>query len=303
MNQQANVKPKPATASLVKTDPNSPALLVTGRDQVTVKAGTVFAGVTFDKDTAVVFDVALEPGSDYGVVVKDGKLGYVQLTSTPTAADILGGFHFAPGGNAAARSGGDKQPAINACSVWDQNFRPDCPDPRAMALIEMLNGKRFWADIYLLGKNHLVDGTSKFGAAIADGDECPQKPSGGFFKKLDYDTACAVMKHHGKGLLSFEEFTAAAFGVTEKTACDDEPEITSLDAARTSKFGLMQVTGNMWQWDHDGDPDLPRASFFGGCWLDGGVAGSRRAIVAYYWPGSSDGDLGARGRGDHLQPG
>ncbi len=65
----------------------------------------------------------------------------------------------------------------------------------------------------------------------------------------------------------------------------------------------MQPTGNKWQWGHDGDPDEPRASFFGGSWLYDDNAGSRYANVACIWPESSRGNLGARGRGDHLQLG
>jgi hypothetical protein len=109
------------------------------------------------------------------------------------------------------------------------------------------------------------------------------------------------MKHHGKQLLSFEEFAAAAFGVTEKTAAGREPELTGLDAARTSRFGLMQATGNMWVWGHDGDPDEPRASILGGAWLSDGNAGSRCADLVH-WAVDSFENIGARGRSDHLMP-
>jgi hypothetical protein len=302
MNSHAALKTglAAATATMVKKDPNSPALLVTGRDSIAIKAGTIYAGVTFDKDTPVVFDIPLEPGCDYVVVIKDGAVGYAHLTSPIVGDDILGGFHFAPGGSAAARKGGDEIPAINPYSLWDLSFRPVCPDPRGMVLVDAPTGK-FWCDIYLLGVSHVADGTSKLGATIADGDDPPAKPNGKHFSKLDYDTAVAVMKHHGKGLLSVEEFFAAALGVTEKTAHSSNPRVTALDAPRTSKFGLMQATGNMWVWGHDGDPDEPRASFFGGSWLYVVYAGSRYADVACVWPDSSDDNLGARGRCDHLQ--
>ena len=61
----------------------------------------------------------------------------------------------------------------------------------------------------------------------------------------------------------------------------------------------MQATGNLWIWGHDGDPDSPRASLFGGSWFNGGSAGSRAASVDS-WPGLSDGNVGARGRSDPL---
>jgi hypothetical protein len=120
--------------------------------------------------------------------------------------------------------------------------------------------------------------------------------------RFDYETAVAVMAAHGKGLLSVDEFFAAALGVTEKTAANRDPKVTGLDAPRTSRFGLQQATGNLWVWGHDGDPDKPRASLFGGSWVSDGGAGSRYARVATSWPGDSAGYLGARGRSDHLQP-
>jgi hypothetical protein len=286
--------------SLIKTDPNSPALIVTGLDAISVKAGTIFRGRTFDTDTPVVIDVALEPGTDYAVTIKDGALGYARLDAAPTGDDVLGGFHFAPGGNATARAGGDTTPAINPFSVWDLNFRPSCPDPRGMVLVGG-PGRRFWVDIYLTGANHLADGTSKFGVTIADGNDRPQMSDGKKASAFDYPTAVAVMALHGKQLLSINERFAAAFGVTERTSAEKDPKITRLDALRTSKFGLMQAAGSMWEWGHDGDPDEPRPCLFGGSWWDDSSSGSRRALVGR-WPDDSVEYLGARGRSDHLQP-
>lgn len=301
MNQHANVKEIGGSVPLVKADPAAPVLKLLGPRALAIKGGTTFGAHVLHADHDVAMP-ELVPGTDYAVVLEDEAIKVVALTASTLADNVIGGFHFAPGGNASGRSGGDSTPQINPCSLWDRNFRPACPDPRGMALIDAC-GRKFWADIYLLGTNHLTDGTSKHGAVIADGNDRPQTPDGNYFKKLDYETALAVMKHHGKVLLSVEEFFAAAFGVTEKTVAPGEPERTCLDAARTSKFGLMQATGSMWVWGHDGDPDQPRASIFGGSWLSDDVAGSRRAGVAYLWPDDSGGDLGARGRGDHLQLG
>jgi hypothetical protein len=170
-----------------------------------------------------------------------------------------------------------------------------------MTLVDIPGKGRVWCDIYLLGKDHLENGTSRHGVTIADGTNQPQNPAGGSFSRFDYDAACAMMKHHGKQLLGAEEFFAAAFGVTEKTAAARDPKTTGLDAPRTSRFGVMQATGNLWVWGTDGHPDMPRASLFGGSWVDGGNAGSRYAYLDY-WYDNSSGDLGARGRSDHLQP-
>lgn len=296
-----DTKTSGATPLLIKVDPTAPALIVAGPQSIAIRGGTTFAGVKFGQTTALPAPAeGFSPG-DYGVML-DGELPVIErLFAKPQADKYLGGFHYAPGGNATARAGGDSIPQINPFSVWDANFRPACPDPRGMTFIPSRN---CWVDIYLLGAEHMKNGTSAFDQVIADGNDTPMKPDGEDpFEKLDYETAVAVMKHHGKGLLSFEDFVVAAFGVTEKSATSKDPKKTRLDAPRTSKFGLMQATGNMWQWGHDGDPDLPRASLFGGSWMYDDDAGSRYAYVAYHWPGSSNEYLGARGRGDHLQLG
>ena len=45
---------------------------------------------------------------------------------------------------------------------------------------------------------------------------------------------------------------------------------------------------------------MPRASIFGGSWINDDNAGSRYAYVDF-WPENSSDSLGARGRSDHLQ--
>ena len=296
----AQAAPAPlAEPRLIKPDPSSAALRVTGRDSLVVKAGVRFAGHLFAEDMPVDFGLLI-PGADYAVTLDAGVPVARQASAVPEGETLLGGFHYAPGGNAPARDGGDAIPAINPFSPWDINFRPACPDPRGMALVTAPSGD-FWCDIYLTGANHLADGTTRFGVTIADGTDLPRDARGRKVKRFDYEIACAIMAAHGKGLLSIEEFFAAAYGVTERSAAATDPKVTGLDAERTSKFGLMQATGNLWIWGHDGDPDTPRASLFGGSWVDGGDAGSRTALVDY-WPGDSLGSVGARGRSDPLKP-
>jgi hypothetical protein len=286
--------------SLTTADPTRPALILTGPRSIAIRAGTNFAGDVFESDTSVELPQGeLVAGTDYGVAVTDGIPRAWRALAVPSGAGAIGGFHFAPGGNAVAFGGGDKIPAINPCSLWDLNFRPACPDPRGMVLVER-DGLKFWADIYLLGVNHHADGTSCFGVVIADGRSTPFDPkTRRGFPKLDYETARAVMAHYGKGLMSQDEFRAFADGVTEYSACGTDPKITGLDAKRTSAVGGMQATGNMWVWGHDGLLQ-PRASIFGGSWFNGSSAGSRFACVVY-WPENSTANLGARGRSDHLQ--
>jgi hypothetical protein len=288
---------------LRKSDCTSPIFKLTAPNALAVKAGTAFGAHVFEEDTPVPQDVGCGEhgyvtGADYAVAFVAGQLAIARLAAAPDPGFLLGGFHFAPGGNAQGRAGGDAVPQINPCSLWDVKFRPACPDPRGMTLVDGPRG-RFWCDIYLTAADRLA-GTSRFNVPIADGGTPPENPAGGRFTCFDYATALAVMAQHGKQLLSYAHFFAAALAVTEKTSADDEPEMTALDPARTSKFGLMQTTGNMWVWGHDGDPDDPRPSIFGGAWFGGSSAGSRFASLDY-WPEVSLGDLGARGRSDHLQ--
>jgi hypothetical protein len=304
MNQQVEVKAGSTWPALVKTDPTTPALKVTEAGGVAVKAGTNFGGETFIVDEPVLAPVeGYKAGVDYVATVADGAAAAFRADAVPSAYSQLGGFHFAPGECATARSGGNETPAINPHSLWDRNFRPACADPRGMTFVKHAAGN-FWADIYLLGVNHHVDGTSKYNVMIADGRDCPINPADGTpFKKLDYETSVAVMAHHGKQLLSYSEFIALAHGVTERTVHDGDPVSTKWDAPRVSQRGGNQMSGNLWVWGHDGDPDTPRASVFGGSWWDDDDAGSRHADVACNWPGSSNENLGARGRSDHLQLG
>lgn len=307
-----NIKPETETETtpvLVKADPTTRALFVDDEGAITIRAGTIFNGHTFADDTIVPHDAEFSVGSDYIVIVDNGVPEIRQCTGIPDGPRVLGGFHYAPGGCATARAGGSDIPTINSHSLWDRNFRPACPDPRGMALVTSPLGHRFWCDIYLLGVKHTTDGTSKLGVRIADGGDPPIDPvsSGASkrfewaFKRFEYQHAVTVMAHHGKQLLSYDEFVAAMTGVTEKTACDDDPIVTKLDAPHTSRFGIMQATGNLWVWGHDGDPDEPRESLFGGSWHHNGHAGSRYGDVGRYWREESDEDIGARGRSDHLQ--
>ncbi len=289
--------------SIERADKGTPILFTSGKEAIGIRAGTLIRmdGETyaFETDTPLSVAGTLVPGYDYGVGIHaDGKpFATVLAPANPLALGYVGGFHFAPSGNAEATAGGDGVPAINPHSLWDIGFRPSCPDPRGMALVGLPGGKRFWADIYLLGVDHL-SGTSRCGVTIADGRDRPERVDGkGKFNKLDYATAVEIYAHHGKRLLGAEEFFAAAYGVKERCSRDDEPVCTgTLDdgAARfVSRFGLFDASGTMWQWATDGHPDDPRPSVLGGSWIYGSNAGSR-------WPGYSSGLLSARGACDHL---
>jgi len=114
---------------------------------------------------------------------------------------------------------------------------------------------------------------------------------------------------------------ALAYGVTEETDRGSDPGTTQLDAARTSKWGVIQATGNLRVWGRDvisdgtgsfafrdiaegrGEiatyNDNLRAGFFGGYWGDGDQAGSRSS----FWTDSASSSgsvISGRGVASHV---
>ncbi|WP_173995083.1 hypothetical protein [Agrobacterium tumefaciens] len=285
---------EPQTISIHNPSPGSPILLVTGLTSISIKAGALVEigdrTYSYDYETAIAID-ELVPGRDYAVGINAvGDLFATVANDNPLNGNFFAGFHFAPGANAVERKGGDSVPAINPHSLWDIEYRPSCPDPRGM--VRVIAGNIVWVDIYLLGVDHAQNGTSRFGVTPATGST---------LDVLDYPTAKSIIEGHGKRLLTYDEFRAAALGATERSSVDNRPRTTGLDAARTSRFGLMQATGNLWVWGTDGDIEDPRPSIFGGSWINGENAGSRYASLDY-WPEDSVESIGARGASDHLTP-
>lgn len=204
--------------------------------------------------------------------------------------------------------------------MWDLKFRPACPDPRGMVLV----ADGFWVDIYLLGTNPDVDGTSALGATIADGSSPPKIPAlfGGNgaadYGSLTWYEASEVMAAYGKQLLDYAEFAVAAYGSAEASSVGADPVTVQHQAGRVSKWGVEQATGVMWIWGRQlGGPDSgtawtastegrgsvnsqPNAALFGGDWVHAASTGSRCAA----WNGApsfSDSSVGARGRCDHYR--
>ncbi len=322
---------------LRKINASTPCFSKTGNEAISISAGTqVFVGgrlITFPLATAAAIDTgALAAGTDYtlyvtstGLVVfsanRSSPLGY----STATALKI-GGFHFAAGSCAAAQAGGDTTPAINPYSIWDLKFRPACLDPRGMALI----AGGFWADIYLMNATPDALGTSAHGATICDGSSPAKIPVsfGGdgvaAFATMTWFEASQLLAAFGKRPPNQHQFMALAYGVTEATSVGADPVTTQIDAPRTSRFGIMQATGNMWIWGLDSavDPTSVTAVgwqadtggrgssyiygagtlkrvILGARWADGVVAGSRASYWSYA-PSASGFNIGARGVCDPL---
>lgn len=295
-------------------------------------------------DTAITMP-SLTAGTDYAIWCKtDGALEASSNHVTPPAANArrIGGFHYAPGGNASAQDGGDTTPQINAYSFWDLKWRPTCPDPRGMTLV----AGRFWADIYLCGVDHHTNGTSAYDKSIADGAAPPKIPTafGGngstAYSDGNWWNFAEVMTSHGKRLPTYAEFAALAYGVKEAYSIQDDPIKTGLvngvgspgtgedlNANKyTSKWGVIQATGNLWTWGSDFSyrPDGANpgwnwraytgsrgslylyndlglvAALFGGAWGNGVDSGSRASRWADC-PWLSHSSISGRGVCDHLQ--
>lgn len=213
---------------------------------------------------------ALSAGTDYAIYAcSDGTLHASANFSAPAgyttaSSRRIGGFHYAPGGNATGyNTGGDTTPAINPFSIWDLKWRPSCPDPRGMALV----AGRFWADIYLCGTDVDANGTSCNAVTIGDGSSPPKVPAmfGGdgttTYGSFTWFEAAELMASAGKTLLSYDEFVAAAYGTKEAAARGSDAVTTGLgtsnagssntDEKFTSRWGLMQVSGCMHQWGRE----------------------------------------------------
>ena len=318
-----------------KADPTTVAFTKTGAGTASIKAGTKVdvAGtvVTFVAATAIDMP-ALTAGTDYAIWVKDDATiqATTNFSSAPGAGNWrkIGGFHYAPGGNAAAQAGGDTTPAINAYSFWDLKFRPACPDPRGMTLV----ADSFWADIYLLGVDHLTNGTSKYNVSIADGSAPPKIPTkfGGTgsnaYSTLNWWEANEVLQSWGKRSPTYDEFAALAYGTTEATSSggSDVPTtgVSGTGATNawnkfTSRWGVIQATGCMWIWGGEfgggaagaswtantggrgSTYQMENAVIFGGNWGNSAGSGSRCSVWSDS-PSTSNYYIGARGVCDHL---
>ncbi len=301
---------------LLKTTSTIPAWAKSGAGLITAQALTyTLDGAAHELPGGTAISLpTLTAGNDYAIyATTDGRLVADLNWSAPSGEPAgttrkIGGFHVALTGE------------VLEYSLWDINYRPTCPDPRGMVCI---NGM-FWADIYLLGVNHHIDGTSRAGATIADGASPPKIPAiyGGngstAYGSLTWFETQDVLQSHGKRCPSWAEFSMLAFGVTEAAAVGADPVTTKHDSARRSRWGVEQATGNMWVWGADVQANANgawgaitggRGSVFhsgvtavllGAGWDSGAYSGSRSAG----WntsPSYSGGNIGARGLSDHLR--
>ena len=311
-----------------KVDPTVVLFSKTGNFTVSTQTGLYVevngAIKTIASGAVVTMPGTATAGTDYAIWAKsDGSLeATTNHTSPPTTgARKVGGFHYAPGGNSTGTSGGNTTAQINAYSFWDLKFRPDCPDPRGMTLV----AGGFWTDIYLTNTDPGTNGTSKYNVTIADGSSPPKIPTafGGngssAYGSLTWFEANEVARGYGKRTLTQAEFMAAAYGTTEGSSIGTDQGSTILNAAYTSKWGLIQATGVMWVWGQERGGayntagawqsdtggrgqsyGAPNAARFGGDWASGAYCGSRSSAwdaAASY----SSSSVGLRCACDHLQ--
>ena len=310
-----------------KADPTIVAWSKTGNFTATT-ATTLYIEVngtlhTIASGATITMPGSATTGTDYAIWCKtDGTLeATTNHTSPPTAnARKVGGFHYAPGGNATGTSGGNTTAQINAYSMWDLKWRPACPDPRGMTLV----AGGFWADIYLTGVDAITNGSSKYNVTMADGSSPPKVPTdfGGngsttygsytWFEAQEFATA------FGKKCPTQMEFMSLAYGTTEASSIGTDQVSTILNAAYTSKWGVMQSAGVLYVWARDrGGPaaaaswnantegrgseyNAPNAGLLGGAWFFGSVSGSRCSGWNYSASFSYD-YIGSRFVCDHLQ--
>ena len=308
-----------------KTDPTIVAWTKTGNGTATTSSilyievngsiKTIASGTSISMPTLTV-------GTDYAIWAKtDGTLEATSNhTSPPTAnARKVGGFHYAAGGNATGTSGGNTTAQINEYSFWDLKFRPSCNDPRGMTLV----AGGFWVDIYLANTDCDTNGTSKYNVTMADGSSPPKVPTlfGGngstTYGSLTWFESCELASAYGKRLLTQREFMAMAYGTTEASSIGSDQGSTILNAAYTSKWGVMQSTGILYVWGDDragpfagaswnantegrgSEYNAPNAVLLGGFWDLGSISGSRCSVWADAASFSSSG-FGVRCACDHL---
>lgn len=309
-----------------RATPGAVIFAKTGTASASINAGTIIdvggRPLTFNSAAPITMPT-LASGTDYAIWLRSSG-ALVASANFATAPDDglwrrIGGFHYSPGGNATAQSGGNTTPQINEFSFYDLKFKPNCPDPRGMTLVAGV----FWSDIYLCGVDHTVNGTSKFNVTQADGASPPKIPLafGGngttTYANGNWWNFAEVLRAYGKRLPTYSEFAALAYGTTEASSVGTDQVSTVLNAIYTSKWGVIQASGVLWTWGDEFGGGAAAASYtantqgrgstyqmenaviFGGSWGEGANAGSRASL----WdrsPSLSSNLVGARGVADHL---
>jgi len=291
--------------------------------QLYVEVGGVLLNIS--ANTSIVMPT-LSAGNDYAIYVcTDGTLRADVNWSAPTGyttanSRFIGSAHYAPGGNASAQSGGNTTPAFNPYSLFDLTYRPSRKDWRGMTTDP---GDGFCAMIYMLNNNPDTNGASKYNVTIADGSSPPKIPlafggnGSSAYSDLNWWTAREVLAAHGMRPPTYGEFSALAYGTTEASSIGTDQVNTILNAAYTSKCGVIQSSGVMWIWGDEfgggaaaagwtantggrgSTYQMENAVLLGGNWVNGSSCGSRCSLWSNS-PTYSDSSIGARGVCDLL---
>ena len=316
-----------------KSDRDSVAWVKTGNDTaetgqaIFVEVGgsvlEIASGTTISMPT-------LDVGTDYAIwVAPDGTLeADTSFTTAPTAGGRrIGGFHYAPGGNASIdpagnwnnHTGGDTTPQINEYSFYDLKWRPSVVDPRGLALVN----ESFWTGIYLMSATTTVAPLHKYNVEPARDGNNPQKPYG---DGTTYGNARPMnifecLAYYGFRAPNHNEFQLLALGVNEQRSIGGSgPGNTGIVTDRgknqqTSAWGVFDATGVLQVWGRDSLPDntqdnnvtegrsdnvwrISRFANFGGAWFNGATSGSR--YVSTRTASGSSPNSGGRGVCNHL---
>lgn len=340
MNSQFPLFPQaPATGFFYKLDPFSPAFVRTDINAASIRSGTIIevAGqiLRFPEAAPIVMPSSPPAGSDWAIFAcADGTLRADASFTAPAGyttgnSRLIGGYHFALGGNATGlNTGGNTTPQINPSSFWDLKFRPSCPDPRGWAFVSPTLG---WLAIYMINNNPGLNGVSRAGLRIADGENSGSWPvipavEGGngtiTYGDFTWFTANSVLSALGCRLPTFEALQRGAWGVVEQTSRSTDPVNTVLDEQRTSVIGLIGATGYQWVWMANLLVDVAAtgtagwvantgargstlqfrpiiAGLFGGNRAAGALSGSRCSAWDNAFSVSTN-NIGARAACDHL---
>ncbi len=266
---------------------------------------SVLLGFSFAANANVVMPT-LTAGTDYAIYAcADGTLRADSNFSAPSGyttanSRFIGSGHYAPGGNATGQSGGNTTSAFNPYSLFDLTYRPNRKDWRGMTADP---GESVCGMIYMLNTEHIANGPSAYNKVIADGSSPPKIPTqfGGTgsssYSDLTKFTAQEVLAAYQMRLPSYQEFAALTFGTTENSGIGTDQGSTILNAAYTSKCGIIQATGIMWVWGADfgggaaaagwtnnnggrgQTHQMENAVVVGGSWGTGANCGSRASVL------------------------
>ena len=217
--------------------------------------------------------VKLLPGVDY--VIMPGKNPILAIPGD-VLPDAIGGFHTfcadvgeIPGHPLSGYRAGDLLPQ----SLWSEQHRPDCPDPRGF-VYDL--GSNLWARIYLAqDEKGLIN--------------------------LSYVDFVAYGKERGWRLPTHEEFITLAEGSNEMTNIKNSQRpdrsggrVDPLGRRMISNIGCEDCCGVLWQFLSTTHPVYPDYRLIaGGYWNGGSNCGSRyRSAANYRW--YTDTSIGAR---------